>query len=75
MSFAAFIQAKLAKVMGSVISNNTGGQNKDGIAGYMANGMTDQNWMITARNVELANGGAKVYALGSTIALSNAVTA
>ena len=75
MSFAAFIQAKLAKVMGSVISNNTGGQNKDGIAGYMANGMTDQNWMITARNVELANGGAKVYALGSKIALSNAVPA
>ena len=75
MSFAAFIQAKLAKVMGSVISNNMGGQNKDGIAGYMANGMTDQNWMITARNVELANGGAKVYALGSKIALSNAVPA
>ena len=45
MSFAAFIQAKLAKVMGSVISNNMGGQNKDGIAGYMANGLTDENWL------------------------------
>lgn len=75
MSFAAFIQAKLAKVMGSVISNNTAGNNKDGIAGYIANRFTDNNWLKVARNVELANGGAKVYALGSKIALSNAVPA
>ncbi len=57
--------------MASVITNNTAGENKDGIAGYMANGLTDENWLITARNVKLANGGADVYALGTAIALAD----
>lgn len=72
-SFAAYIQARLAKVMADVITNNndvaTG--NKDGIAGYIANGMTDENWLKTARNIKLANGGADVYALGTSIALAS----
>ena len=42
---------------------------KLGIAGYQANGFTDQNWLTLARNVQLANGNAQVYALGTNIAL------
>ena len=44
-SFAAYIQARLAKVMASIITNNTTPKNQDGIAGYMANGLTDENWL------------------------------
>lgn len=53
--------------MASVISNAS----DHGIAGYMANGMTDANWLATSRNVRLANGGADVYALGTAIALAD----
>lgn len=42
-----------------------------GIAGYIANGLTDANWLTTSRNVSLANGGAQVYALGTSIALAD----
>lgn len=44
---------------------------KHGISGYIANGFSDNNWVTTSRNVELANGGSKVYALGTKIALQN----
>lgn len=46
-SFAAYIQARLAKVMADVITNNNNvaTANKDGIAGYIANGLTDENWL------------------------------
>ena len=72
-SFAAYIQARLAKVMADVITNNgnVATANKDGIAGYIANGLTDENWLKTARNIKLANGGADVYALGTSIALAS----
>lgn len=70
-SFAAYIQARLAKVMATIITNNTNGKNEDGIAGYMANGLTDENWLKVARLVKLANGGADVYALGTSIALAS----
>lgn len=72
-SFAAYIQARLAKVMASIITNNTdvATNNQDGIAGYMANGLTDENWLKVARLVKLANGGADVYALGTSIALAS----
>lgn len=45
---------------------------KHGISGYVANGeFSDENWVTTARNVQLANGGSDVYALGTKIALQN----
>lgn len=46
-----------------------------GISGYIANGFSDANWVTTARNVELANGGSSVYALGTKIALQNVLPA
>lgn len=70
-SFAAFIQAKLAKVMASIIANGE----QYGIGGYIANGLTDENWLTVARNVKLANGGAEVYALGTAIALADVLPA
>ena len=72
-SFAAYIQARLAKVMSTIITNNTdvATNNQDGIAGYMANGLTDENWLKVSRLVKLANGGADVYALGTSIALAS----
>ena len=66
-SFAAYIQARLAKVMASAITDAS----KHGIAGYIANGMTDANWLTVSRNVKLANSGAEVYALGTNIALAD----
>jgi len=48
---------------------------KQGISGYIANGFSDANWLATARNVELANGGSAVYALGTKIALQNVLPA
>lgn len=42
-----------------------------GISGYIANGFSDQNWLTVARNVQLANGGSDVYALGTKLALGN----
>ena len=71
----AYIQAKVVKAMASVITANTSpaafATNPNGIAGYIANGMTTENWLTTARNVELANGGSEVYALGTKLALAD----
>ena len=53
--------------MASCIANAS----SHGIAGYIANGMTDANWLNISRNVSLANGGADVYALGTKIALAS----
>jgi len=75
LSFQAYLTARIAKVLASIITNNTSGNNKDGIAGYMANGMTDANWLTVSRNVKLANGGADVYALGTSIALADVLPA
>lgn len=46
-----------------------------GISGYIANGFSDANWITTARNVELANGGSAVYALGTKVALQEVLPA
>ena len=43
-SYAAYVQGKAAKAMASVVTGAAG----QGIAGYMANGMTDQNWLNVA---------------------------
>ena len=40
-SFAAYVMGRVAKVMSDVIT--TAGEH--GIAGYIANGMTDANWL------------------------------
>lgn len=64
-SYIAYIYAMVVKAMTKVVSD----AEKLGIAGYQANGFTDQNWLTLARNVSLANGGAQVYALGTNIAL------
>ena len=69
LAYQMYIEGKVIQAMASVITNNTSGNNRDGIAGYMANGFSDANWVATARNVELANGGSKVYALGTKLAL------
>lgn len=67
-SFAAYIQAAIARVMASVVS----AASNYGISGYGASGaITDANWMTVARNVKLANGGADVYAMGTSLALAN----
>lgn len=75
----AYIQAKTASVMASVITANSNpaafATNPNGIAGYIANGLTVENWMTTARNVRLANAGADVYALGTAIALADVMPA
>ena len=42
MSYAAYVQAKVAKVMANVVTNSA----SYGISGYIANGMTDQNWLV-----------------------------
>ena len=55
----------VVKAMSKVVTDAA----KLGIAGYQANGFTDQNWLTLARNVQLANGGSQVYALGTNIAL------
>lgn len=67
LAYAAYIQGKIVKALGSVIAD----ADKHGISGYIANGFTDENWLVTARNVELANGGSQVYALGTKLALSD----
>lgn len=78
-SFMAYIQAKTASAMASVITANSNpsayATNPNGIAGYIANGMTVENWLTTSRNVRLANGGADVYGLGTAIALADVLPA
>ena len=66
-SFAAYVMRRVSRVMSDVITN----AGEHGIAGYVVNGMTDQNFLTLSRNVSLANGGAQVYALGTSIALAD----
>ena len=65
VSYAAYVQGMVVKAMANSITNAA----EHGIAGYIANGMSDTNWVTTSRNVQLANGGAAVYALGTKVAL------
>lgn len=72
LSFANWVQGAALKAMASVITTDA---EKWGIGGYMANGMSDENWIITARNVQLANGGSQVFALGTKLALADVLPA
>ena len=66
-SFAAYVQALVAKTMASVVASAS----TYGISGYgIAGAFDDTNWMTIARNVKLANGGADVYAMGTGLALA-----
>ena len=69
LAYAAYIEGKVVKAMESCVTPSMA--SKQGISGYIANGFSDANWITTARNVELANGGSSVYALGTKIALQN----
>ena len=69
LAYAAYIEGKVVKAMESCISGANAA--KHGISGYIANNFSDENWVVTARNVQLANGGSDVYALGTKIALQN----
>ena len=70
-SFEAYIYASAVKAMTNAVTNAA----ELGIAGYVAAGFTDDNWVKTAQNVGLANGGADVYALGTRVALSKVMPA
>ena len=68
-SFEAYINASVIKSLEKVIK--TPDELKShGIAGYVANGISDTNWLTVARNVRLANGDAPVYAMGTDLALA-----
>lgn len=67
LAYSAYIQGKVVKAVSSIIDAG----DKYGVGGYIASGFTDENWLVTARNVELANGGAQVYALGTKLALAD----
>lgn len=69
LAYAAYIEGKVVKAMESCVSASVSAA--QGISGYIANGMSDANWITTARNVSLANGGSDVYALGTKISLQN----
>ena len=43
-SFAAYVQAKVASAMASTITNGA----QWGIGGYIASGLTDENWLNIA---------------------------
>lgn len=73
LAYSAYIEGKVVKAMESSIVAPI--VNAQGISGYVANGMSDNNWIVTARNVQLANGGSEVYALGTKLALANALPA
>lgn len=64
-----YIEGKVVKAMESCVTPAVSAA--QGISGYICNGFSDTNWLTTARNVELANGGSKVYALGTKLALQN----
>ena len=65
LSYANWIQTAAIKAMASVITS----AGDWGMGGYIANGFSDQNWVITSDNVKMANGGAQVYGFGSKMAL------
>lgn len=73
LAYQAYIEGKVVKAMESAIDTTGSPSNaaKNGIAGYVANGFSDANWLATARNVQLANGGSEVYALGTKISLGD----
>lgn len=73
LAYSAYIEAKVVKAMESTITPAVA--SAQGISGYVTNGFSDANWIATARNVELANGGSAVYALGTKIALQNVLPA
>lgn len=66
-AYAAYVQGKTVKAMASAIANASA----HGIAGYIASGMSDANWLNISRNVSLANSGADVYALGTKLSLAS----
>ena len=68
-SFEAYISAAVVKALTSVVKSDEA-MAKHGIGGYVANGISDENWMNLKTIVSLANGGAPVYALGTDVALS-----
>lgn len=68
-SFEAYITASVVKALTSVI-RNPDNRKAHGIGGYVANGISDENWMNLRTIISLANGGAPVYALGTYIGLS-----
>lgn len=67
LAYAAYVEGRVVKAMASTVTPNVAAVN--GIYGYIANGFSDANWLTIARNVQLANGGADVYALGTKIGL------
>lgn len=69
LAYAAYVEGRVVKAMASVVDPAAAAA--QGIYGYIANGFSDNNWLVTARNVQLANGGADVYALGTKIGLGN----
>lgn len=79
LAYAAYIEGLVVRAMASSIT--TDGTNPSaiataqGISGYIANGFSDDNWVTLARNVELANGGSQVYALGTKISLAKVLPA
>lgn len=68
-SFEAYISAAVVKALTSVIKS-ADSLKAHGISGYVANGISDANWMNLKTLVSLANGGAPVYALGTDVGLS-----
>lgn len=72
-----YIEGMVAKKLAECIGRNSDvtdpTKNIDGIAGYIANGFSDNNWINISRYVSLANGGAQTYAFGSELALANVV--
>ena len=42
MSYAAYIQARVAGVMANVVTNGA----NHGISGYQVSGLTDENWLV-----------------------------
>lgn len=69
LGYAMYVQGQVIKAMESCVTPAVA--QAQGISGYICNGFSDTNWITTARNVELANGGSRVYALGTKIALQN----
>lgn len=74
-AYAMYIEGMVATKLAQCIKRNdpATGTNPDGIAGYIATGFNDGNWINISRYVSLANGGAQTYAFGSEIALANVI--
>lgn len=68
-SFEAYIMNSIVKAMLNCVTN----RNTLGIGGYYKVGATTDNWINLAQTVSAANGGAKVYALGTLGALSQII--